>query len=75
MADGFVLGSNNRLEEAYIYEGERIAVEYPDGTTSEIAPQNVHKALRNAFLPDGEPCQVLLEKTPLSRYDIVVLDK
>jgi hypothetical protein len=79
MADGYIL-ENGTLTPAFIYEGEKIAVEYPTGTKGaekgihfEVPPAKVHTMLRNATLPSGEPCTVLLEKSPITRLPLVVL--
>jgi hypothetical protein len=62
------------LIDAFIYEGERIGMEYPDGTVLEIPPHKVHMVLRPERLPDGSPCHILAEKTPMTRLDIVLMD-
>lgn len=61
--------------EAFIYEGEKLAVEYPSGDTVEIPKHRVHAILLDRLLPSGEPCSVVPLKTPLTRLDIVVLDE
>lgn len=74
MAMGMIL-SDGRLVDAYIYEGENIAVEYPDGKTFEVPRNKIHTLTMKATLPDGTSCNVLLEKTPMTRLDIVVLEE
>lgn len=73
--EGLIIESGRRTKMAYIYEGERIAVEYPDGTTVEIPPNKVHMMLLDSMLPSGESCHILLEKTPITRLPIVVLEE
>lgn len=73
MAEGKYV-HNGYLIDAFIYQGERIGMEYPDGTVIEIPPHKVHMVLREERLPSGESCHILAEKTPLTRLDIVVMD-
>lgn len=73
--EGYIIEGDRRLKEAYIYEGERIAVEYPNGQTVEIPPNKVHMMLTKGRLPSGEPCHILMEKSPMTRLPIVVLEE
>ena len=73
MADGFIL-SGNTLIPAFIYEGERIAIEYPDGVSFEVPPSKVHIMLHSAIAANGEECHILMEKSPITRLPLVVLD-
>lgn len=57
---------------AFVYEGEAIALEYPDGTTVSIPSDKVHMALVSGMLISGEPCKILLEKSPFTRLPIVL---
>lgn len=73
MAEGFIL-RNSTLVPVFVYEGERIAVEYPDGTTFEVPPNKVHMMLYPAIHQSGEPCHVLLDQSPITRLPLVVLE-
>ena len=73
MAEGYILSSNT-LVPVYIYEGERIAVEYPNGETVEIPPSQIHMMLIKHKLPSGEDCHILMEKSPVSRLPLVVIE-
>ena len=73
MAQGFTLDGGT-LKDVFIYEGERIAVEYPDGTTFEVPSDKVHMMLNPSFLPSGETCHILMEKSPITRLPLVVLE-
>ncbi len=74
MAQGVIKTIRGNLEEAFIYEGERVAIEYPDGTSYEIPPHKVHAVLFSSLLPDGEECMILPEKSPVTRLPLVILD-
>ncbi len=74
MALGQIL-VDKRLVDAFIYEGERIGLQYPDGTVEEIPSNKIYIALRSAIRFDGEECQVLLAKSPVTRMDIVPLEE
>jgi hypothetical protein len=67
-----VVTNNGYQYTAFVYEGEPLALEYPDGTIIPIPPDKVHMFLISGFLLSGEPCKILLEKSPISRLDIVV---
>lgn len=73
MANGIVV-RDGRFINARIYGGEDIGILYPDGTVAVIPPDTIHKVLRDATLPDGEPCHVLLDLSPLTRLPIIILD-
>lgn len=62
------------LVEQFVYEGENIAAEYPDGKLVNIPKDRVHTLVRKGTLADGAPCYVLFEKTPMTRLDIVVIE-
>lgn len=68
-----LIRAGNSVVETFIYEGENIAAEYPSGELFPIPSDKVHMMLRNEVLPDGTPCKVLLEKTPMTRLEIVVI--
>jgi hypothetical protein len=67
--------SEGRLIEAFVYEGEDIAAEYPDGTCVQIPKNRVHTLVHKGILADGSPCYILLEKTPMTRLDIVLVEE
>lgn len=63
---------NGRELTAFVYEGEDLALEYPDGTIVPIPPDKVSFCLLDAQLPDGHPCKILLEKSPITRLPIIL---
>jgi hypothetical protein len=73
MADGKIL-HEGYLIDAFIYEGERIGIEDSTGKVAEIPPNKVHMVLTKALLPNGEPCHTLNSKSPMTRFDIVVIE-
>lgn len=75
MADKKVRASNGSLVDAFVYEGEELAMEYHDGTTVIIPPNKIHQVLLPARLADGESCWIVVEKTPITRLPIVVIEK
>ena len=64
--------NNGREYTAFVYEGESLALEYPDGTTVPIPPDKVHLCLLSSQLPSGEPCKIVMKKSPITRLDIVL---
>ena len=73
MTDGFVLAGNRQIP-VFIYEGEKIAIEYPSGKTYEIPKEHIPTVLHRGILPNGENCQVLNLLSPITRLPIVVLE-
>lgn len=57
---------------AFVYEGEDLALEYPDGTIIPIPSDKLHLCLFDGHLPDGNPCKIVLEKSPITRLPIVL---
>lgn len=75
MADKQVRASNGSLVEAFVYEGEDLAMEYSDGTLHPIPADKIHHVLFPSRLADGEKCWIVVEKTPITRLPIVVIEK
>lgn len=72
MAEKFIL-IDGKLIEAFVYEGEDLGIEYHDGTVLSIPNDKLYLVLREAQLPDGESCHVVLRKSPLTRLDVVIV--
>lgn len=75
MADKKILASNGALVDAFVFEGEDLAIEYGDGTTYKIPPHKVHALLIQSKLPSGDTCWIVPEKSPITRLPIVVIEK
>jgi hypothetical protein len=73
MAQGKVL-IEGFLVDAFIYEGEKLAVEYPNGENVPIPLDRVFTVLLDRLLLSGEPCKIVPAKSPITRLDIVVLE-
>lgn len=70
-----IVDSSNRTIEAFIYEGENLAIKYPDGTLIAIPKNRVHTLLYSTKLPNGEVCHRVFSKTPFSNLPIVINDQ
>lgn len=58
----------------FVYEGEALALEYPSGELIRIPDDKVWMFLKDSITVDGDPCSVVLKKSPLTRLDIVVIE-
>lgn len=74
MANGTVV-YGSRQYSVFIYEGEDLAVQYPDGTLIPIPRNRIHTLLSDAVDLNGEPCKVVPQLTPISRLPIVSVSK
>ncbi len=74
MADKEITAELGKITTAFVYEGERLAVEYPDGTLYEIPAHRIHTVLLAGMLPDGERCKIVPVKSPITRLPIVVVE-
>lgn len=66
---------NGKLMVDFLYEGEALALEYPDGTLIPIPDNKIYMFLMNACTTDGEACKIVMAKSPLTHLPIVVVDK
>lgn len=68
--------NNGYVSESFVYEGEDLGIQYPDGTVLPIPPSKTIFCLFDAVLhPSKHPCKIVMPLTPVTRLPIVELTK
>lgn len=68
--------NNGYVSESFVYEGENLGLQYPDGTIIPIPSSKTILCLMDGVLQENKhPCKIVLPLSPITRLPIVEIPK